>query len=352
MAIVVKRHLDSREQGSEGSPAEVGVLLLHLGGPESLEALETYQLDLWSHPRIAPASGARRSSARGRAQQAFAAVSDELRAGYQRLGGRSPVNELIGHQALALQNRLCERPVMSAEAPGRYRVFPAFCFAEPGIERAVEQAREAGVRRLVALPLYPLETGSTSGLCLEACQQACDQAGLGPISSAIRSFAERPEFLEAAAVRLQRTLDLIPDEFRDRTTVLLSFASEPQEQSPSAGLKRYLAEVEQVAQAVLAQAGLPESRGLVAFQNRGGPGQWLEPATSELAALEIRGGLESLVVFPLGQVTDDFDTLHELDARLLAELHTLGIKKYRRVPVFNADPEFIELLARLVREAS
>ncbi|MFH0946496.1 MAG: ferrochelatase [Planctomycetota bacterium] len=346
MTIVVRRHLDLLDRDGPPGAAEVCVVLLHLGGPLSLESVEPFYVDDWSGPGSG-SGGFSLQSRRDAARQAFEAVRDQLTADYQRLGGGSPVNDLVSQQARALENCLCHRPVMAASRGGRFRVFPGFRFGTPDIASAVAAARETGADRVIGIPLYSLPAVSTTGACVPEFQKACEQHGYQGRNLVIEPFSERPEFQGATAVRLRRTLDLIPEELRAEAAVLFSVVSEPLGRK---GIARFLEQVEAAAQAILAGAGVDESRSAVAFLDRGGPGRWLEPALRAVAAARVEGGNRALVVLPLGWVTDDFETLHELDMRVPAELSALGIEKYRRVPLFNADPEFIQLLAQFVTE--
>ena len=346
MTIVVRRHPDQLDQDGPQDATEVCVVLLHLGGPTSLDSVESFYLDDWS----GPGSAGDETSVETRreiAEKRFEEVKEQVLASYQRIGGASPVNEYVTHQARALENHLCRRPVMAAPGSGRFRVLPGFRFGKPDIASAVAAARDAGAQQVIGIPLYPLPAASTTGACVPEFRQACQQHGFESRYRLIESFSARPGFRSAVADQLRRSLDLINEELRTDTTILFSVVSDPLVRP---GVDRFLDEVEATAQAILRGAGIDESRCLVGFLNRGGPGRWLEPSTRKAAADRVESGHRSLVILPLGWVTEDFDSLHELDTRTLAELAQLGLEKYRRVPLFNSDPEFIQLLGRLVME--
>ena len=71
-----------------------------------------------------------------------------------------------------------------------------------------------------------------------------------------------------------------------------------------------------------------------------------------VAAVEKLGqnGVEELVIVPVSFVSDHIETLHEIDIELKELALASGIKKFIRTRSFNDDPQFIELLAGLVRE--
>ena len=125
------------------APPRTGVLLLNLGGPDSLEAVEPFLVNLFSDPflirlplRGAPRRWFARWVARRRAPHA--------RKLYAEIGGRSPILPLTEGQCRRLEEEL---------GPG-YRCYVAFSAWNPYIRDAVAQARADGVTRLVGVSLY------------------------------------------------------------------------------------------------------------------------------------------------------------------------------------------------------
>jgi len=54
---------------------------------------------------------------------------------------------------------------------------------------------------------------------------------------------------------------------------------------------------------------------------------------------------------PLSFVSDQIETLHEIDVVYTEEARAAGVD-FRRTPAFNDAPDFIELLAALARDAA
>jgi len=92
----------------------------------------------------------------------------------------------------------------------------------------------------------------------------------------------------------------------------------------------------------------PDTPSSLAFQSRTGRGRWLGP---EIAAETLRlgrGGVEALVVAPLSFVSDNSETLYDLDIALRAVAARAGIKDFLRVPALNDSPAFIAALNDMV----
>lgn len=339
----VRRHLDEAAPPA-GGPAGTGVLLLHLGGPDSADAILPFYRELWSDPEIVPAGVAGWFGGRGVAK-AVAAAEEDLKRSYGFIGARSPVRDLVGAQAAALENHLNGRAAAALPGGGAHRVFPALRYGTPRIRDAVAAALAAGVKRLVLLPLYPQASRATSGVCLAEARAALSDLGYrGPVTS-IERFADDPGYLDAMIARTRHTFSLIPPQLRDGAFLLFSVHSPP---AARAKADDYLAEIERTAQAVMRAVGYDESRADVAFQNNGGPCAWMEPATAAAVRAKAEAGTKALVLVPISFVTDGFETLYELDIRAYKEGAEHGIVQCRRVATLNADAAFIAALARLV----
>jgi len=122
-----------------------GVLLLNLGGPDSLDAVEPYLENLFRDPfliRIPLLKGPlRRWFARAVARRR----APHARQLYAEIGGRSPILPLTEAQARKLEEEL---------GPG-FRCYVAFSAWTPYIREAVAKARADGCTRLVGVSLYP-----------------------------------------------------------------------------------------------------------------------------------------------------------------------------------------------------
>jgi ferrochelatase len=84
------------------------------------------------------------------------------------------------------------------------------------------------------------------------------------------------------------------------------------------------------------------------FQSRMGPVRWLGPSTDHVLGGLAAMGASAVVAVPLGFVSDHIETLYDLDILYREEALALGIRHYRRVPAFNADPRFASIIADLV----
>ncbi|OGR02175.1 MAG: ferrochelatase, partial [Deltaproteobacteria bacterium RIFOXYD12_FULL_53_23] len=124
----------------------IGVVLLNLGGPETLADVEPFLINLFSDRkiiRLSPFPFLQKFIA----SRIAAKRAPKSREAYRLIGGGSPLARITGEQAQALEKVLVSE--------GDFRVRMAMRYWRPGAEIALAEFAKAGVRRIVALTLYP-----------------------------------------------------------------------------------------------------------------------------------------------------------------------------------------------------
>lgn len=138
---------------------KVGVLLLNLGGPETLDDVQPFLYNLFADPDIIRLPPAAQFLQPVLAQVISLARAPKSAEGYKAIGGGSPLRRITDEQAVALQAAL--------QAKGQVAdVYVGMRYWHPYTEEALEQIKRDGVTRLVILPLYPQFSISTSGSSL------------------------------------------------------------------------------------------------------------------------------------------------------------------------------------------
>jgi ferrochelatase len=308
--------------------------MLNLGGPDSLEAVEPYLVNLFSDPFLIrlPLRGAPR---RWFARWAARRRAPHVRELYREIGGRSPIAPITEKQARRLEEEL---------GPG-YRCYVAFSAWTPYIREAVAQARADGCERIVGLSLYPQWCSATTGSAFHDLRAAL--AGALPLLEVDR-YPEDPMYLDALATTVREGLRRFAEDERARVHVLFSAHGIPQ------SLVRkgdpYQREIDQTVKGVLARlpAGQPWS---LSYQSKVGPVKWLEPATADHLPALARQGVQQILVVPVAFVSDHIETLHEQRILLRDIAVAAGIERYEVVNALNDCRLFARALAGLVRKA-
>lgn len=307
------------------------VILLQMGGPDSLEAVRPFLLNLftdreiikigpnWLQPLIARLIVNRRTPA----------VVEK----YREIGGRSPIQELTEAQARALE----------AELGIPCRV--AMRYWHPFAAEALALLTRAGIRRIVALSLYPHYSRATSGSSFNDLDRQILAHGHHLEVVRIAQFYDHPLYIAALAEKIEEGLAA----FKDRTTAQILFSAHSLPQSFIDAGDPYLEQIQTTVRQVMERFGDVSHH--LAFQSRAGPVTWLAPSTDDKLQELAANGCKNLLVVPLSFVSDHIETLHEIDIEYAAKAQTLGITTFRRTASLNSSPTFIRCLAELVHNA-
>jgi protoporphyrin/coproporphyrin ferrochelatase len=346
-----------------GPPSPIGILLLNLGGPDSPEAVEPFLYNLFSDREIIQFPG-------GRALQPVWARllarlrGPKVRENYRSIGGGSPILHWTTLQAEGLERLLNGSPgadltpISTAGLIGtpRFRVGIAMRYWRPDTEEALRTLEREGVRRLIALTLYPHYSAATTGSSLNELRRAAEARGWGfgsagerGLITAIDRYPEDPDYLAALTDTVVEALTQFPAETRDQAVLLFSAHGLPMK-FISAG-DPYVGEISRTREGVLR---LLRDKGIgnpwkLGYQSRTGPVPWIGPRTDRVIEDLAREGVKAILVVPLSFVSDHIETLYEVDQLFGALAARVGVQHYRRTRMLGDDARFIEALGGLVR---
>jgi ferrochelatase len=312
--------------------AKTAILLLQMGGPDSLEAVEPFLLNLFADRdiiKIGPAF----------LQPLIARFIVKRRAprvmeNYRQIGGKSPLRELTDAQAKALEEKL---------GPD-YRCFVAMRYWHPSTLEALAAIRKEGISRVIALSLYPHYSRATTGSSINELNKVLQAAGVQFEVSYIDSFYNHSLYIQALAEKIETGLA----GFADRSQVELLFSAHSLPQSFIDDGDPYLSHIEETVRLVMERFDKVSYH--LAFQSRAGPVKWLEPSTDEMVKHLAAHGCKNMLMVPLSFVSDHIETLHEIDIEYGSEARQLGIADFRRTESLNSSALFIECLADLVQQ--
>src|SRR5271169_5558577 len=176
----------SPSRSAPGEMAGIAIVLMNLGGPDSLDAVEPFLFNLFKDPAIIRLPGPLRLPlawlvARGRVKMA--------REIYARLGGASPLLANTEAQALALETALGDR----------YRCFVAMRYWHPTSEEAARAVAEWAPDEIVCLPLYPQFSTTTTASSLADWRRAATQQGLNRPTQSVCCYPTASGFIDTLA---------------------------------------------------------------------------------------------------------------------------------------------------------
>ena len=313
-----------------------GVLLLNMGGPDAPNAVRPFLFRLFSDHDLVPLPAGVIT------QPLFAWAVSRLRARkvrgrYEEIGGGSPIGSITETQRAALENAL-------KETGGNFKVYIGMRYWHPLSKHAALEMKEDGVSRLIALPLYPQYCAVTTGSSFKDMRRWLSWADCSFHVTEIRSYPEHPGYVAALAETIAGATREI-----DREEMFILFSAHGVPQRLVRDGDPYRAETEATVAAVM--RSFPEIPHSISWQSRMGREPWLSPNSFDEATRLAGEGVRHLIVVPVSFVSDNIETLHELDIRLAAHSKKMGIQSFYRVPALNDSPLFIDALKNIVLEA-
>jgi len=294
---------------------QIAVLVMAYGGPGNLAEVEPYLMDVRGGRPTKPQ------------------LIEEIRARYERIGGRSPIRELTEAQAAAIGQAL----------GGRFKVFVGMRHWRPFIPDVVNAIAAAGFKRVVGVAMAPHYSNMSVGAYEKKLLQSAD----GRLEVAlVRTWWQQPQFLDAVAQRISQALRRFPD--AARVHVIFTAHSLPEKIVASAD--PYPDELKASAEAVARRAGLSQWR--MAYQSAGAtPEPWLGPDAEEVISELAQHGQKSVLLVPIGFVCDHVEILYDIDVEYQTLARRLGIQ-LERTASLNDDPGLVAAVADVVRKTA
>lgn len=306
----------------------VGVVILNLGGPADLAAIRPFLRRMFSDPAILRLP----NPLRGALAWLIAFFRAPLVAErYRQIGSGSPILPETLRQASALE------AVLSREG------LPVRCalrYSPPFAGTVLGEFEEMGVRTVIAIPLYPQRSRTTTDSSLADLRANAAARSMRVV--AVQEYPLLRGFISALAAQLEAALK------EERAPILFTAHGLPElylrDGDP------YVQQVQASVSAIVAQLRDPPPY-VLGFQSRIGPVKWVGPDVCDVVNRLGQEGTRSLIVCPVSFVSEHLETIYDLDIYLSAVARRAGIVRYRRIKTVRDDPRFIEGLAGLVRRS-
>ncbi|HES58574.1 MAG TPA: ferrochelatase [Firmicutes bacterium] len=312
---------------TEPIPSRYGVLLLNMGGPGSLDEVEQYIYSLLADPDMI------RLPLGWLLQKPFARMVSRRRAPkvqkrYELIGGKSPIGPTTDKQARLLEQQL--------DIPVDF----AMRYTPPTCADALGRLTGQGCTRFIAIPLYPQYSTVSTLSSVKDLRAQSD----GREFRVVERHSANGDYIRAMQEQLSAVLAQTDGSLHTR--VLFAAHS-----IPEAYIQRgdpYAKQIERTAADII--GGIADApRHSLAYQSQVGPVKWRGPTLEEALTEMVGAGVEQLVVQPLSFVSENLETLYDLDIVFREQCAKAGIRRYHRVPALNDSLLYVRALAGIVR---
>ncbi|MGB7329516.1 MAG: ferrochelatase [Rubripirellula sp.] len=259
---------------------------------------------------------------------------------YKHFGGVSPINEHNRQLMAAIKEEFASAGIDLPVYWGNRNWDPLF-------PDTLRQMRDDGRKRALAF-------FTSMFSCYSGCRQyreniiaAQEEVGEGaPMVEKVRMGFNHPRFIETMAASVRSAIDSIEMK-ADQTTVLFTAHSIPMSMADNCD---YLKQLQESSRLVAEAVGATDWR--LVFQSRSGPPQqpWLEPDVLDaIAGMDDEKKLDSLIVVPIGFVSDHMEVMFDLDEEAAQLCQDRGIKM-ARAKTAGTSPTFVQMIRMLVEE--
>lgn len=311
----------------------IAVVLLNLGGPEKLEDVEPFLYNLFSDRQIIRLGPwfLQKFIAK-RIAKKRAPVSMES---YRLIGGGSPLARITSDQGAALENALTGH--------GDFKVTMAMRYWSPFAKDTLKAIASKGIKKIIALTLYPHYSIATTGSSLTDLKKAAAESGSNFDIAAVESWPDQADYTDFLAESVVKGGEVFGD---DEYRLIYSAHSLPvkfiEEGDP------YLDHLKMTIDAIEKKSGIS---GRLCFQSRSGPVEWLAPSTPDMLSKLSDEGCKNVLVMPISFVSDHVETLYEIDIQYRELAREMGMR-LERTESPNLNEKFIQALKDLVLTAS
>jgi ferrochelatase len=267
---------------------------------------------------------------------------------YYHFDGRSPINDQNKQLIARLEEEFRKQGIAMPVYWGNRNWHPL-------LADTLKQMQAEGVRRAAALTTSAFGSYSGCHQYREDIARAQQAAGVQDmVIEKLPNFCDRPEFIEAMTDRVRAAMaELCENRHGDAgdakpEQLIFTAHSIPLSMADTCPYVRQLNE----ASAKVAAASGIDNWTLV-YQSRSGPPTqpWLAPDICDYLREQYAAGIRSVIICPIGFISDHMEVLYDLDTEARALCDQLGIKMVR-AGTSGAHPKLVSMVCDMVLHSS
>jgi len=294
-------------------------LVMAYGGPNNIDEVEPYLLDVRGYRPTAPE------------------IIHEVRERYHEIGGRSPILEQTREQAAALEAALSTNGQ-------EFKAFVGMKHWHPYIKDTLVEMQAQGIKHVVGLVMAP----HYSRMSIEGYFKKIDDAGSPVEIAPIKDWHLLPGYLDALVSRVCAALERFPAEVRSQVPVIFSAHSLPERilewKDP------YPDQLRETVDVVMQRLGNQPHD--FAFQSAAISNEpWLGPDVSESIKRYAAQGQKNIISCPIGFVCEHVEVLYDIDIVYQKLAKSLDVR-LERIEMVHTSPQMMTGLAELIRKTA
>jgi len=307
---------------------KTAVVILNLGGPDSISAIEPFLFNLFSDPDIFKIPIGQKLFAKIISSRRAPKVAEE----YKLIGGKSPINEWTEIQRKMLENKL-------KDFDSNISVITAMRYWKPLTAEVANTIKKENFQRIILLPLYPHFSISTTGSSFNEWDRCFNKTNEEIIK--INNYQTNQYYIKALNERIDQTIPKFPENVQNDIQLVFSAHG-----TPVSMVKKgdpYSHHILETVNEVMKTRNYSHSHRLC-YQSKVGPVKWLTPATDTMIEELSAEGKKHLLIIPISFVSDHVETSFELDIEYRHVADENYIENYIVMEGLNDSQLFIDAL--------
>jgi protoporphyrin/coproporphyrin ferrochelatase len=215
----------------------------------------------------------------------------------------------------------------------------------PSVGSVVTDLIASGVEKVVAFPMFPQYSATTSASASDALFKALMGVRRVPAVRFVPPYYSHPAYLDAVAGVVRDDLANLKWEPEH---VVVSFHGIPQEYAQRGD--PYATHVVETTRGLVERMKWKREYWTQSYQSRFGNRPWLKPDTDDVLTGLAKRGVERVAVALPGFTADCLETLDEIGNESREVFLHAGGTEFRAIPCLNSDPRWIGAMAAIIRE--
>ncbi len=239
-------------------------------------------------------------------------------------------------------------------------------YQKPSIESALNKLRDAHVKKIIVIPMYPQYASSSTGSSVEEVLRIIAKWNVTPSVEISSKFYDNPDFLDACASVAKKYYLNSYDYF------LFSYHGLPERHIMKGAAHYgenkctmgdccksitennhycYRASCFETTRQMVKRLNIPEGKYETAFQSRLSD-KWIQPYSDKVIIQKAKEGKKNMLVFSLSFTVDCLETIHEIGTEYNEIFKKHGGEKITLVESLNNHPKWIEVVRKMVLKAT
>lgn len=236
-------------------------------------------------------------------------------------------------------------------------------YAQPSIEKGIQDLVDQGVNEIILFPLYPQYAMSTTETVSVKAEEVRKKKFPAVKIKYVKPFYNRDIYINALADSIRKQL---PEKF---DKLQFSYHGVPErhiyktDPTKTCNLENcrtegphhfneycYLNNCYETTRLVREKLGLAEDKVILTFQSRLGKDPWIQPYTDATLESLPKQGVKDLAVVCPAFVSDCLETLEEISEEGKEIFEHAGGKSFSYIPCLNDNDEWIQVMKKLCEE--